>query len=484
MEEKLKASEERSRRLVQRSSVAMLVSRGLEQKVELMNDKFTELFGYTIDDVPDVDHWWPLAYPDEGYRQAIRNEWQARVEKAIRNGTDIEPMEATVRCKDGSTRHIEAYLACIGDTNLVTLIDLTERKRAEAALRKSEERLVLAAQAGKMYAYEWDVATDTIVRSPEYVNILGFSGPPMQLTRHQILDRVHSDDRALLNGSVDQMTPANPTSQISYRMLRPDGVVIWLEARGRAFFDAHGRLVRTIGMVADITERKLAEEALANVSRKLIEAQEQERSRIARELHDDIGQRLAMLTIQLDQLHKEPSNFPPALRNHILELGQESSKIATDVQFLSHELHSSKLAYLSIAAAMKGFCQEFGAHQHMEADFKSHDLPSSLPSDISLCLFRVLQEALRNSAKHSGVRCFEVRLWGTPGQIHLTIKDSGAGFELEAARNSRGLGLTSMEERLKLVGGKFSIESRPMSGTTIHARVPFSSGADSIRNGA
>jgi PAS domain S-box-containing protein len=154
VEERLKASEERSRRLVQRSSVAMLVSRGLDQTVELMNDKFTALFGYTIDDVPDVDHWWPLAYPDEAYRQAIRDEWQARVGRAICNGTDVEPMEAAVRCKDGSTRHIEAYLACIGDTNLVTLIDLSERKRAEVELRESEERLVLAAQAGKMYAYE------------------------------------------------------------------------------------------------------------------------------------------------------------------------------------------------------------------------------------------------------------------------------------------------------------------------------------------
>lgn len=215
-------------------------------------------------------------------------------------------MEAAVRCKDGSTGHIEAYLACIGDTNLVTLIDLSERKRNHA---RAKERLVLAAQAGKTYAYEWDVATDTIMRSPEYVNVLGFSGPPMRLTRHQILDRVHPDDRALLIGSVDQMTPANPSSQISYRMLRSDGAVTWLETRGRAFFDAHGKLVRTIGMVADVTERKLAEEALAVVSRKLIDAQEQERSRIARELHDDIGQRLAMLTIQLDQLHRERSVF-------------------------------------------------------------------------------------------------------------------------------------------------------------------------------
>ena len=113
-----------------------------------------------------------------------------------------------------------------------------------------------------MHAYEWDVATDMITRSPEYVNILGFSDPAKQLTRQQILERVHPDDQALLIGSVDQLTPANPTTQISYRMQRPDGAEIWLETSGRAFFDGQGRLVRMIGMVADITERKRAEEAL------------------------------------------------------------------------------------------------------------------------------------------------------------------------------------------------------------------------------
>jgi signal transduction histidine kinase len=117
----------------------------------------------------------------------------------------------------------------------------------------------------------------------------------------------------------------------------------------------------------------------------------------------------------------------------------------------------------------------------VEIDFQTHDLPRPLSPDISLCLFRVLQEALHNSAKHSGVRNFEVRLWGTSGEIHLTIGDSGAGFDSEAAKESRGLGLISMEERLKLLKGTFSIESQPKRGTTIHARVPLSSGSDSMR---
>ena len=114
-------------------------------------------------------------------------------------------------------------------------------------------------------------------------------------------------------------------------------------------------------------------------------------------------------------------------------------------------------------------------------NFQTHDLPTPLSADISLCFFRVLQEALHNAAKHSGVRHIEVRLWGTSDEIHLTVKDSGAGFDREAAKESRGLGLISMEERLKLLNGTLSIESQPKRGTTIHARVPLSAGTDSLR---
>jgi len=182
----------------------------------------------------------------------------------------------------------------------------------------------------------------------------------------------------------------------------------------------------------------------------------------------------------LEQLHEDTLTLPE-VRNRMGEFQKQISEIATDIQSLSHELHSAKLQYLGIAAAMRGFCQELAEQQRMEIDFKAHDLPSPLSPDISLCLFRVLQEALHNSAKHSGVRHFEVRLWGTSEKIHLTVKDSGAGFDREAAKESRGLGLISMEERLKLVKGTLSIDSQPKHGTTIHARVPLSSGGDCMR---
>jgi signal transduction histidine kinase len=181
------------------------------------------------------------------------------------------------------------------------------------------------------------------------------------------------------------------------------------------------------------------------------------------------------LAIKLAQLQQSPPNSSE-LSSRIGELKNRTSEIAADIQSLSHELHSSRLQYLGIAAAIRGFCREFGEQQKVEIDFKIHDLPVLLSPDISLCFFRVLQEALHNSTKHSGVRYFEVELWGTPDEIHLTISDSGAGFDVDEAKATGGLGLISMEERLKLLNGTLSIESQLQRGTTIHARVPFNSG--------
>jgi signal transduction histidine kinase len=228
----------------------------------------------------------------------------------------------------------------------------------------------------------------------------------------------------------------------------------------------------------DITKRKLAEAALSTVTQKLIDAQEQERTRIGRDLHDDIGQRLSMVAIELQQLHEDPFVLPE-VSNRTGQLLKQITEIADDIQFLSHELHSAKLRYLGIAGAIRSFCQGFSEQQKVEIDFNVLDLPRPLAPDISLCLFRVLQEALHNSAKHSGVRQFEVRLWGTSDEIHLTVKDSGVGFDREAAKESRGVGLITMEERVKLLKGTLSIDSQPKRGTTIHARVPFDSSSDS-----
>ena len=259
---------------------------------------------------------------------------------------------------------------------------------------------------------------------------------------------------------------------------RKDGTTLWVRWEVRPWRTSNGSIGGLLILAEDITHRKQMQDGLSTMSRKLIEAQEQERARIGRELHDDINQRLAMLAIELELLQDNPAEVGSRLQ----ELRKQTTEISNDVQALSRELHSSKLEYLGIVAAMRSFCKEFGDQQGMEVDFGSHDLPSPLPSpEISLTLFRVLQEALHNAAKHSGVSHFEVQLWGRPGEIDLTVSDSGAGFDVQAAREGRGLGLTSMQERLKMVNGELSIESQPNRGTTIRARVSLGSQSDSIR---
>jgi len=270
-----------------------------------------------------------------------------------------------------------------------------------------------------------------------------------------------------------------PHLEIAYRKIRSDGEVIWVERHSIAHFDESGKLVRVVGMVSDITARKRAEAALAKARAKLIAAQEEERTRIARELHDDLGQRLALLTVELELL-QDSASVPGEIQERLSELREESMAMAHDIQVLSHELHSAKLEYLGLGPAITGFCREFSQKQRVEVDCSTHDLPSVVPSAVSMNLFRVLQEALHNAVKHSGTERFEVRLCGTENDLELTIRDCGAGFDSQQMREGRGLGLISMQERVEMLHGTFSIESEPNLGTTIHARVPLA-GTDPIR---
>jgi PAS domain S-box-containing protein len=184
-------TEERYKQLLQRSGVALLVSRGVEQEVELVNHVFTQLFGYTMEDVPDVAHWWPLAYPDQVYREAVKAEWQARVANAIANHSEIEPMEAKVRCKDGSERYIEFHLSSMGDTHLVSFVDLTERKRAEIALRESEERFRLVADTAPVLI--WMSGTDKLCTY--------FNKPWLDFTRRSMEQEFGNEETTLRKDS-------------------------------------------------------------------------------------------------------------------------------------------------------------------------------------------------------------------------------------------------------------------------------------------
>jgi signal transduction histidine kinase len=227
--------------------------------------------------------------------------------------------------------------------------------------------------------------------------------------------------------------------------------------------------------------RKQAEEALSSVSHKVIKAEEQECHRIAADLHEDIGQRLTLLALVIEQLKTDTLDPSVDVTSHMDAVLEQTLEILTDVKALAHELYSPRLEYLDIAAVMSSFCKEFGERKGVRIDFWSDGLPSAIPPEISLCLFRVLQEALRNAVQHSGVRQVDARLCGTWNQIQLRVSDLGVGLNLGTAMEVGGLGLNRMQERLKLVKGRLSIESQPKRGTTIWACVPLSLGSDSMR---
>ncbi len=463
-------SERHSRELIRRSPLAMVVTLRPARKNELVNHKFTELFGYTIEDIPDEDHWWRLAYPNEEYREEIKAEWQRRIERASIEERDMDPLEASVRCKDGSYRHIEFHFASFGDSDLVEFVDLTDRRRAEVELRESEERFRLLASTAPVMI--WTAGTD---RKCTYVNKTwrDFTGRALQAELGDgWAEGIHPDDFGRCLQTYAEGFDRRESFEMQYRLRRHDGEYRWVLDKAVPRFNPDGTFAGYIGSCIDISERKLAEEAMSTIGRRLIEAQEEERAWIGRELHDDINQRLALLAVELDRWGQ---HIPPAgeFTAQVRHAQERIMQISKDIQGLSHRLHSSKLEYLGLATAAKSFCKELSGQSKVEVQFSHAGIPRSVPKEVSLCLFRVLQEGLQNAVKHSGVRSFTVDLHGTGEAIELTVSDTGSGFEEQDAFTRDGLGLVSMRERLRLVHGEFSVKSKIGAGTTIHARVPL-----------
>ncbi|PWT86278.1 MAG: hypothetical protein C5B58_01665 [Acidobacteria bacterium] len=359
------------------------------------------------------------------------------------------------------------------------LQDVTERRRAEEAIRESEKRFRLVANTAPVMI--WMSGTD---KRCTYFNQLwlDFTGRSENDLLSGLAEVVHPEDyqkgiETYLR-AFDQRQPFRKEC----RLRRHDGQYRWVLDIGVPRFHEDGSFAGYIGSCVDVTDRKQAEEVLSSLNRKLIEAHEEERTRIARELHDDITQRLALIAIELGRL-KEDRPRPAELRNRIDVVWKRVSQLANDTQAMARRFHSSKLEYLGLTTAAEAFCKELAKQQQVEIDFRHTSVPQ-LPQEVSLCLFRVLQEALSNALKHSGARHVKVELVGTVKEVALLVSDPGQGFDPEHAMKGHGLGLASMRERLRLVGGEISIHSQLNCGTTVHARVPlrpresFAAGAD------
>ncbi len=205
----------------------------------------------------------------------------------------------------------------------------------------------------------------------------------------------------------------------------------------------------------------------------LITAQEKERSRLASEIHDDFSQRLALLALELENAEEAIATSPDEAARQVHNILNYASELGADLHTLSHRLHSSTLERLGLVPGVTALCREFAVQQDIEIDFVTNDVPRSVHSDVALCLFRIVQEALRNLKKHSGATEAQVRLCGIGDKLFVSVSDEGIGFDVRDLKEKEGLGIRSMEERVYLVGGRFEIHSKPGKGTRIEASVPL-----------
>jgi PAS domain S-box-containing protein len=463
------------------SSDDAIISKTLEGVILSWNAAAQRIFGYTPEEA--IGESITIIIPPE-----LRDE-EIDILRRLRAGEPVQHFETLRISKDGRRINVSITISpvrdaagrIIGASKIAR--DITERKRADAAargvereraqedLRDSEERFHLMAASAPLMV--WMSGIDKLC---SYVNRgwSEFTGRPVDAELgNGWAESIHSEDFDSSLHTYSQAFDQRKPFQMEYRLRRHDGEHRWILDQGVPRFNANGSFAGYIGSAIDVTERKLAEVALSTVSQRLIEAHEEERTRIARELHDDINQRLALLAVDLGRLQRNLPSSKAKITRDIGEALKQAQDLGNDVQGLSHQLHSSKLDYLGLAAAAAGFCREVSNRQGVEIDFHSENIPKDLPKEASLCLFRVLQEAIQNATRHSGSRHFEVSLSAGLSEIELTVRDSGIGFDLQDAMKRSGLGLTSMRERLKLVNGNLSIDSQAQHGTTIRARIPL-----------
>jgi PAS domain S-box-containing protein len=449
------------------SSSDAIISKSLEGAILSWNAGAQRLFGYTEAEAIGRPNGMLIPPDRPGEEDYILGR--------LRDGEFIEQYETTRITKAGKSIEVSLTISvvkdgagkCVGHATIAR--DITGRKLAEQQVRESEERFRLVANTAPVLI--WTSGADKLCN---YFNKpwLDFTGRTLEEELgNGWTEGVHPEDVDSCLRTYIEAFDRREQFEMQYRLRRHDGEYRWLFDIGVPRFNQDDSFAGYIGSCIDVTERKRAEEALSTIGRRLIEAHEEERTWIGRELHDDINQRLALLAVELDLWRKAESrsNFS----EHLSHAQSRIKEISKDVQALSHRLHSSKLDYLGLTAAARSFCKELSEKAQVDVQFHHSAVPSIMPKEVSLCLFRVLQEALQNATKHSGVRVFHVNLRGIPDGLELTVSDDGIGFDEQEGFSRQGLGLISMRERLQMVDGVLEIRTHPGGGTAVSARVPL-----------
>jgi two-component system sensor histidine kinase UhpB len=409
------------------------------------------------------------------------DEWASR--RALETGTTSRAELIDIETFDGRRRTIENYAAPIRGIDgvvtgaVVVIHDVTERVRAEEALRKTERLLMDAERLGQTGSWEQDLITGEILNTEANQRLFFGDDRTKGARLEEYAGSVHIEDRERVMSGREKMVSGTGPADIEYRVVWPDGSIHWVSARATVVRDASGTPIRVYGTNADITERKQAEEELERrarqletLSRKLIEAQETERRAVARELHDDFGQVLTALRLNLQQRHQDDAESVALVDGAIARMRE-----------LAQHLRPPLLDERGLEASLRWYVEREAKRAGLVFRLAIATLQKRLPVTLEATCFRIVQEALTKVLRHAEARVVDVELSQANDVLHLVVRDDGRGFDVAAARrraaNGESQGLINMQERVALSGGDLAIDSAPGRGTVIRVRLPLATGA-------
>ena len=409
------------------------------------------------------------------FEKLFKNEFVRNEEIAIRNKTGLSLIVSVsarvIRGQDNKPLYVDGVVE-----------DITDRKQTDERIEQAEQKYRIVAD----FTYDWEYWAnfdDTLEYvSPSCERISGYHVKDFMENPSLFRDIIVPEDQGIWDQYAHDSKTDLTLREVQFRIKKKDGDIRWIEHACQPIIDHQGGLRGFRASNRDITVRKQSEEALQAsqekaemLASKLLSAQEAERARLARELHDDISQRLAFLNIELDKLEMQNESFPVPVREKLRQIGQNLGALSSDIHMISRRLHPISLKILGLVRSIETECQSFTRLKKIPVTL---DLDSTLQSpskEISLCVYRILQECLRNIVRHSKATGVHIMLSKRNNILHFLIKDNGIGFDPASSSKKVGLGIASMTERAVLIRGNLSIESRPGKGVAVKLAVPLAS---------
>lgn len=457
------------------SSDDAIISKNLNGIITSWNAGAARLFGFSAEE--SIGRPITMLIPAE-----LQSE-EVTILQRLRRGERIEHFETVRVTKSGKRLDVSLTISPIRDSKGRVIgaskiaRDITERKRIEDDLRESRAQLTLALESSRTAMFDWDVVERRGIWNDQLAAIYAFNPAGEYITAEEWHALFHPEDGQRLTHEFERAMTGTDKFQFEFRTIRPDGEVRWILSHGRMVRDADGHPIRMIGTHTDITDRKQVEEVsrVRELSGKLLQTQDAERRRIARELHDSAGQLVAALQMQLTPMKGEAEKVSAELAAGIGESLNLIQQLSQELRTVSYLLHPPLLDELGLPSALRWYVEGFAERSRIDIRIEVPPDLGRLPADMETALFRIVQESLTNIHRHSGSNRAEIYIRRSADDITLEVRDYGKGMPApnngSSQKSRSGVGIQGMQERVRQLNGRFEIRSHA-DGTTVTARLP------------